>query len=106
MIMSVIVSETYCASCQDRRVEPPEELCDDCRWLHELPNAAGPRILALREIVRDHQFAKIEGHVVDVMTANVLCQVYDAINETNREKFETLSFPVLVDFAWKQVRAS
>lgn len=95
---------TYCASCQDRRVEPPEELCDNCQWLSDLPNEPGPRIVALRRIVREHQFAKIDGYIVDGMTASVLCQVYDALSVTNREHFETLNLRRLVDFAWKQVR--
>lgn len=95
---------TYCPSCEDTAVEPPEQLCETCQWLQDLPNAPGPRISHLRRIVDQHHFDKIDGQVVDATTANLLVKVYEALSPTNRKKFETMNFLRLVDFAWKQVK--
>ena len=37
----------------------------------------------LRQIVKEHQCRKIDGVIVDVLTANAILTVYDAINGTS-----------------------
>jgi hypothetical protein len=49
------------------------------------------RIAACRHIVAEHQYAKIDGLMVDLFTASAIVKVYDALNEANRAKFERLS---------------
>lgn len=55
----------------------------------------------LREIVKNHQYQKIDGVIVDVVTASAVLNVYDNINETNKEKFLKLSLIKMVDVTWK-----
>jgi hypothetical protein len=48
------------------------------------------RIEAFRRIVRNHQYEKIDGTMIDGFTASVVVQVYDALNETNKAKFASM----------------
>ncbi len=62
------------------------------------------RLEQLREIVAEHQCMKIDGHVVDVMTANAVVKVHDALNKlANREKLLSASVPVMVHWTWKLI---
>lgn len=68
------------------------------------------RIELLRQIVSECQAQKIviqdaEGKAhkvyVDMITANLLVRIYDALNQDNREKFISLPWPKMVKVAWK-----
>lgn len=63
------------------------------------------RIELLRGIVtgKQAQRIRIDGHkvYVDLFTASMLVQVYDALNETNRAKFIGLPWTRMVDIGWK-----
>jgi hypothetical protein len=48
--------------------------------------------------------ARVDGYLVDIVTANLLVTVYDALSPANRELFGKPSLPRLVDFSWKAVR--
>lgn len=61
------------------------------------------KITQLRKIVADCQHAKIDGVLVDLFTASAVVQVYDALNETNREKFASLDILRMVDLTWDLV---
>lgn len=58
----------------------------------------------LREIVKNHQYQKIDGVIVDVMTASAILTVYDSINETNKEKYSKLPITKMADVAWKLIK--
>lgn len=63
------------------------------------------RIEQLRKIVEDKQFSKIDGFLMDIVTANLLISVYDGLTKPElKEKFNTISLPRLVDFSWKMVK--
>lgn len=62
------------------------------------------RLAQLRGIVGGHQHAEIEGHPVDVQTANLLLKVHDSLSPENKKKFGTVPIHKLADFAWKRVR--
>lgn len=55
----------------------------------------------LRQIVKEHQYQKIEGVLVDVVTANAILTIYDAINDTNKAKFIALPIDKMASVAWK-----
>jgi hypothetical protein len=60
------------------------------------------RLEQLREIVTEHQAMKIDGHLVDVVTANAVVRVHDALDKpSNREKLMTASVPVMVSWVWR-----
>lgn len=48
------------------------------------------RIGAFRRIVEMYQCEEIEGVLVDAWTAQIVVQVYDAVNSENQEKMRTL----------------
>jgi len=59
------------------------------------------RIDTLRSIVENHQHQTIDGMLVDAMTAQRLVQVFDALSDANKAKFDSVPLDRLVDLAWK-----
>ena len=57
-----------------------------------------------KRIVKNKQAEKIDGVLVDVQTANVILKVWDALNSSNRKKFEKLSIKRMADVAWKLMK--
>ncbi len=43
---------------------------------------------------------------LDVMTSGAILAVYNALNETQRAKFDNIPLGKLVDFCWKHVKAA
>lgn len=41
---------------------------------------------------------------LDAWTASAVCAVYDALNETNKEKLEKLPFMAAINVCWKLVK--
>lgn len=68
------------------------------------PVWTGDRLAGLRRIVERHQAYEIEGHLVDVQTANAMLLVHDALSPENKATFGSVSIPRFADFAWKSVR--
>lgn len=68
------------------------------------------RIELLRGIVAGKQAQKIriDGHkvYVDLFTASMLVQVYDALNETHQAKFIALPWLRMVDIGWKACKVA
>lgn len=62
------------------------------------------KISAIREVVTGHSYGKIDGVTLDVVTANMLITVYDALNEDNRKQFARFSIPKMVTIGWKLVK--
>lgn len=48
------------------------------------------RIAAIREVVNQKQYAKIDGTMIDLFTASVIVQVYDALSFENKAKFAAM----------------
>jgi hypothetical protein len=61
------------------------------------------RIAAIRKVVEQKQYAKIDGCMADLFTASIVLKVYDALNDKNRMKFSSCSWPVMADMALKLV---
>lgn len=59
------------------------------------------RINALREIVKECQYAKVDGVMVDLYSASAIIKVYDNINEENQAKFRNLPVQRMVGIAFK-----
>jgi len=69
------------------------------------PQEGDPEIIAsCREIVREHSMQEIDGVLVDAMTANMLCRVWDALGEANRAKFGALSLTRMVSVGWSCIK--
>jgi len=65
-----------------------------------------PRIVKLRKIVQDKQYAKVENLTVDLYTASVLVQVYDALSGVNKMKFAQMPMRQMVDVGYKLVQSN
>jgi len=59
------------------------------------------KIVALRSIVKNKQFAMIDDVIIDLFSANLTCQVYDALSSANRIKLEMLKIDRMVNLALK-----
>ena len=62
------------------------------------------KIMKLRKILADGQYAKIEGQVVDGVTARAILLVYDGLNEKNRTSYSAMPIIKMANIAWKLVR--
>lgn len=62
------------------------------------------REAALRKIVQDKQYAKLDGQVVDMFTASMLVKVIDGLNEKNRAKFIGLPVDKMAHIGWQLVK--
>ena len=58
----------------------------------------------LMSILNRKQHQKIDGVLVDMQTANLILKVWDALNSSNRKKFEKLSIKKMADVAWKLMK--
>ena len=55
------------------------------------PQTPEERVSAFKSVVADKAYAKIDGTMIDLFSANVVVQVYDAISDENKSKFS--NFP-------------
>ena len=49
-------------------------------------------------------YSKVDGIMVDHFTASAIIQVYDNLNDQNKEKYGKLSIKKMADVAWKLVK--
>jgi len=59
------------------------------------------RIAAIRQVVADKQYAKIDNCMADLFTASIVLQVYDALNDVNKAKFAACEWPKMASIALK-----
>ena len=68
------------------------------------PTTKEPAYVAkLKAIVKNHQYKKIGGTVVDVQTANLILKVRKKLNPTNLAKYDKLSMIQRARMSWKMV---
>ena len=60
-----------------------------------------PKVDALRQIVADKQYAKVDGVNIDMQTASLLLQILDGLNPQNRENFLGRPIEQMADIAYK-----
>ena len=68
------------------------------------PSATEDRIDRIRAIVKNCQWEKIEGYMVDLFSASAIVAVYDALNPTNREMFARMPLPKMQSVAMKLLK--
>jgi len=62
------------------------------------------KMMKLKQIVENCQYAKVEDQTVDLFSASAICKVYDALSEENRSKYESLSVWRMADIAFKLLK--
>jgi hypothetical protein len=65
---------------------------------------AEKRLEKLKTILETKTYAKIGGATIDLVTANVMVQVVEALNEANRVKFLNMPIQRMTQVAWALVR--
>jgi hypothetical protein len=68
------------------------------------PSTPEERISAIRAIVTNSQYAKVDGIMVDGFSASAIVQVYDAISDANKAKFSALPVWKMASIAFKLVK--
>lgn len=61
------------------------------------------RIAAIRKVVSEKQYAKIDGQMADLFTCNTIMTVYGALNQENQLIFASLPFRKMASVAFKLV---
>lgn len=70
-------------------------------WYEDIiPTNGEERIAAVRKIVTDKQFAKIEGAIVDMFSATYIVSVYDRLNEANQKKYREMNVVKMAKLAF------
>jgi hypothetical protein len=64
------------------------------------------RIAKLRKIRSTSSAGRVDGYLVDIVTAGLLVAVFDALSPANREKFGTVNLAKLVELAWMSARVA
>ena len=61
------------------------------------------RMDTIRQILESSQSQTVDGMLVDIQTANVLVQVFDALSPENQAKVDQVPLDRLVEWAWSKV---
>lgn len=69
-----------------------------------LPQSGEERIAAIRRIVDEKDYAKVDGVMVDLFSASAIVQVYDALNPQNQEKYRSLHVAKMAKIAFALVK--
>ncbi len=68
------------------------------------PATPQERIGAIRTIVKDGQYAKVDGIMVDLFSASAIVAVYDALKPENQAKYANLPAGKMAFMAFKLVK--
>ena len=66
--------------------------------------SATERINAVKRVVDNKQYAKIDGECADLFTCGAIMSIYNALNETNRAKYSGLSYRKMAVVAFKLIK--
>lgn len=61
------------------------------------------RYAAAQRIVTNSTAEKVEGYLLDTFTASALVAVYEAMNDENRARFDSIALPKLASFCLSKV---
>ena len=70
----------------------------------KLAEAKETPVEVARRIVQNKQHEKYKGMMLDTFTASAIVQVYDAVNDANKKKLDSLKLPKLVNIVWKLLK--
>ena len=70
----------------------------------KLTEAKETPIDVAKRVVKNHQYEKYKGVMLDGFTASAIVQVYDKVNDATKKKLEKLPLPKLVNVVWKVMK--
>ena len=62
------------------------------------------KLAALRKIVTEKQYGKVEGSMVDLYSASAIVLVYDSLNDENKAKYLGLPVVRMATIAFKMMK--
>lgn len=63
------------------------------------------KIAAIQKILDDESMGKVDGVMVDIVTANMLIKIYNALSKKEmKDKFSSLPIKQMVDVGWQLVK--
>jgi hypothetical protein len=65
------------------------------------PDPSLSTIEKVRWVVDNRQYNRVNGTFMDMMTASVIIQIYDALSETNKVKFAAMKVARMAEVAFK-----
>lgn len=68
------------------------------------PTSGAERIAAIRQVVTDKQYAKIDGCMMDLWSASAIVAVYDKLSPLNQEKYHNLPAPRMAQIAFQLLK--
>ena len=92
---------------EEEKVEEANEGGEGVHDILNLPEpeaveaSGNPKVDALRQIVADKQYAKVDGVSIDLTTANLLLQILDALSPANKENYLGKPIEQMVSIAYK-----
>ena len=76
----------------------------NCVKNEEITEAKETPVEVARRIVQNGQHEKYKGMMLDTFTASAIVKVYDAVNDSNKKKLDSLKLPKLVNVVWKLLK--
>lgn len=68
------------------------------------PETGEERVAAIRRIVEQKQYAKVDGCMVDLFSASAIIAVYDKLSPENQAKYRSKTAPVMASIAYKMMK--
>ena len=65
------------------------------------PDPSLSTIEKVRWVLDNKQYNRVNGQFMDLMTASVIIQIYDALSETNKAKFAAMKITRMAEVAFK-----
>ena len=72
--------------------------------IETITSTSQDRIKAIKSVLDNKQYAKIDGCMIDLTTAHVIMTVYNALSDPNKEKFSSFKAPVMGNMAYKLIK--
>jgi len=72
--------------------------------IETLAQSGNERISAIRRILERKQYEKVDGSMIDLMTAQAIVTVHDALSVENQAKFVGMPAGRMATIAWKLVK--
>ena len=69
-----------------------------------MPTSPTERIDAIRLVVTNSEYAKVDNCMIDLFSASAIVKVFDALNITNQAKFASQPAPAMASMAFKLMK--
>jgi hypothetical protein len=86
-------------------IDIANDRCETARAVRSIskPDPSLSTIDKVRWVVENKQYNRVNGLLMDMMTASIIIQVYDALNDANKIKFAAMTVRRMADTAFKLV---